>query len=71
MRQAAAEVSPVKSIGALRNVHLLALGTKDLDSILTKLVVEAIWHDSLLVTVGARAEPVCALQVLSVDQGQT
>lgn len=62
-----AEVGPIKSISALGNVHFLALGAIDLDSILTKLVAQCVWHHSLLVTKGARAVPVSTLQVLAVN----
>jgi len=69
--QRGAEVGSIKSISALGNVHLFALGAIDLDSILTKLVAEGVGHHSLLVTEGARTVPVSTLQVLSVDQRQT
>ena len=62
-----AEVGSIKSISALGNVHFLALGAIDLDSILTKLVAQCVGHHSLLVTKGARAVPVRTLQVLAVD----
>lgn len=64
--QRGAEVGPIKSISALGNVHFLALGAIDLDSILTKLVAQCVWHHSLLVTKGARTIPVSTLQVLAI-----
>lgn len=71
MGQRRTEVGSIKSIGSLRNVHFLTLGTIDLDSILTKLVVECVGHDFLLVTKGAGAVPVSTLQVLSVNESET
>lgn len=70
MRERAAEVGPIRPIASLGNVHLLTLAAIDFDSILTKLVAETIWHNSLLVTKGARAVAVSALQVLSVNERQ-
>ena len=61
------EVGSIKSISAVGNVHFLALGAIDFDSILTKLVAQCVRHHSLLVTKGARTEPVSTLQVLSVN----
>lgn len=67
MGKGRAEVGPIKSISALGNVHFFALGAIDFDSILTKLIAQCVWHHSLLVTKGARAVPVCTLQVLAVN----
>lgn len=66
MGEGRAKEGPIKSIGARRDVHLFALGAIDLDSILTKLVAEAIRHHALLVTKGARTMSIRTLQVLSV-----
>ena len=64
------EVGSIKSISAVGNVHFLALGAIDFDSILTKLVAQCVRHHSLLVTKGARTVPVSTLQVLSVDESE-
>lgn len=65
------KVGSIKSIGALRDVHLLTLAAIDLDSILTKLVAHCIWHDFMLVTKGARAVTISTLKVLSVNIRQS
>jgi hypothetical protein len=65
------EEGPVKSISARGDVHLLALGAIDLDSILTKLVGQAVRDDALLVTEGSGTVPVGTLQVLSVYERQS
>ena len=53
------------------DVHFLALGAIDLDSILTKLVAETVGNDALLVTKGSRTVPVRTLQVLAVYKSQS
>ena len=65
------KIGSIKSIGALRDVHLLTLAAIDLDSILTKLVAHCIWHDFMLVTKGARAVAISTLKVLSVNKRQS
>ena len=65
------KIGSIKSIGALRDVHLLTLAAIDLDSILTKLVAHCIWHDFMLVTKGARAVTISTLKVLSVNKRQS